>query len=369
MHLDRRLQWTLVFFLAAIAILSRLNFNGLILNFDYGIFQPDGSHYTYRTLTFLGIDSNIAANRVVDWYQIHGIKNNSFAPDFLTPENKEMWKLVSPRVLYSLLSVPFVHLIGINGMMVVPILSFLILIYSIFKMSEIYNKQMTGIATVIVITTSPTILRWMIADITDSLLAGLFGVVALVLAANKSKYVWYFSIMSLILLTSLTRFCFPIWVAISFVYLINGMKAKASAIFVTSLLAFIPTLMLLPAVSFVPENSDRQEIQKLLQLPLSFIKVGFIEIAQLGALDRILLLFLIVSMFISIWSWKQLPSQLFLAVLTSVWFIGAINGTLGVNFRYQLPIIGFACWAILENLRHSPNWDSWRRINVVGKEA
>ena len=227
MHLDRRLQWTLVFFLAAIAILSRLNFNGLILNFDYGIFQPDGSHYTYRTLTFLGIDSNIAANRVVDWYQIHGIKNNSFPPDFLTPENKEMWKLVSPRVLYSLLSVPFVHLIGINGMMVVPILSFLILIYSIFKISEIYNKQMAGIATVIVITTSPTILRWMIANITDSLLAGLFGVVALVLTTNKSKYVWYFSIISLILLTSLTRFCFPIWVAISFVYLINRMKAKA----------------------------------------------------------------------------------------------------------------------------------------------
>jgi hypothetical protein len=38
--------------------------------------------------------------------------------------------------------------------------------------------------------------------------------------------------------------------------------------------------------------------------------------------------------------------------LISLWFTGAINGVIGVNFRYQLPIIPFAIWVVAENQRY-----------------
>ena len=39
-----------------------------------------------------------------------------------------------------------------------------------------------------------------------------------------------------------------------------------------------------------------------------------------------------------------------IAVAVGVLSIGFINGTVGVNFRYQLPVIVFLAWAIFEYL-------------------
>jgi hypothetical protein len=366
---SRKIQWGLVASLIILALFSRLNFNGLILNFDYGIYQPDGSHYAYRTLTFLGVDANLAATRIVDWYQIHGIKNNLFDSSLLSPQNTGAWGLVAPRVLYSILSMPFVYLFGISGMMAVPIVSFITLIFVIFRVSEIYKKQGAGLLLVIVLTTSPTVLRWMIANITDSLLTGLFSIVVLLFTSSQSGKRWYFHIGILILLTSTTRFCLPIWLAISIVCFFNNMRNRALAIFLSSSIAFIPTYLFMPSNAVLPANIESSGIEKVFLLGYSFIKVGFIEIAQLVALDRTLLIVLGIALTSSLLNIRQIPSQFFLTILFSVWFIGAINGTLGVNFRYQLPIVAFACWAIIANLGRFPNRDGGSGVNIVGKKT
>ena len=290
MILSRRLQWTLIFILALTAVVSRLKFNGLILNFDYGVYQPDGSHYAYRTLTFLGVESNIAAERVVQWYQVHGIKNNLFAATLLSPENKEAWGLVAPRVIYSLMSIPFVYFLGIAGMLIIPILSFFVLIFSVFRLGEIQNKRIVAFVLVVALTTSPTVLRWMIANITDSLLAGIFGVVVLLIGGKLKGKPSSFWMVVLILLSSFTRFCLPIWVAISIVYWINKRRSDALIILFSSLVAFIPTYLYMPRNAVLPAETQAGGITKLFLLGESFFKVGFIEIAQLAALDRILLI-------------------------------------------------------------------------------
>jgi hypothetical protein len=369
MVLSRRLQWALVFTLALTAVVSRIKFNGLILNFDYGIYQPDGSHYAYRTLSFLGVESNIAAERVVQWYQIHGIKNNLFEANLLSPENKETWGLVAPRIVYSFLSLPFVYFLGLSGMMVIPILSFFLLIFSIFRLSEIQNRRIIGFFLVVALSTSPTVLRWMIANITDSLLAGIFGIVVLLIGGKSNGKFSSFWIVFLIFMSSFTRFCLPIWVAISIVYWINRKRSNAFIILFSSLLAFIPTYLYMPRNAILPAEAQAGGITRLLHLGESFVKVGFIEVAQLAAVDRILLITLVIAFLISIKFPRELPSQLFLSVLMSVWFIGAINGTLGVNFRYQLPILGFACWAITANLVKFSDWAGRGRFNIEGKEA
>lgn len=369
MSISRQVQWGLVLILTLIAVISRLKFNGLILDFDYGIYQPDGSHYAYRTLTFLGVDSSAAAERVVSWYQVHGIKNNIFPPSFLTPENVETWGLAAPRVLYSLLSVPFVYLIGMPGMLVIPIVSFALMILCVYRMSEIFGKQAIGFLLVLVLTTSPTVSRWMVANITDSLLAALFTLGALLLLSKVSGSFWYTSVSALVICTSITRFSLPIWFSIAFVLWVNKSRTQSIWVLMLSILSFLPTLLYMPSNAVLPANAEADSLSKLFLLVKSFFSVGFVEVAQLGAIDRILLVMLAVALLIALRNLSTISSQYFLAVLMAVWVIGAINGTLGVNFRYQLPVLGFASWVILSNSTHFSDWFSRRGVNVVRKEA
>ena len=368
-RINRQLQWGLVFFVTLTAIISRLKFNGLVLDFDYGIYQPDGSHYTYRTLTFLGVDSNSAAERVVNWYQVHGIKHNVFLPSFLTPETSGGWSLSAPRVLYPFLSVPFVYLFGIPGMLVIPAASLALLVFCIYRISELKGKQPIGFLLVLVLCTSPTVLRWMIANITDSLLAALFAVVALLLMSKTTLQYWYWGMSFLIVSTSITRFSLPIWIGIAVVLWTNRMRSQSLWVFVLSAISFLPTFLYMPSNAILPANAEEGVLTKLVLLFKSFFRVGFIEVAQLGALDRILLALLVIALAISLRYPREIASKYFLAVLLAVWAIGAINGTLGVNFRYQMPLLGFASWVILSNSSQFTDWFSRSRINVIRKET
>ena len=93
----------------------------------------------------------------------------------------------------------------------------------------------------------------------------------------------------------------------------------------------------------------------MLHLPYSMFKVGFYEIAELLILDRLLLLILLISIVVSIKNYKSISSQFFIAASIALWITGAINGTIGVNFRYQLPLLPFIAWTILGNLSNSKN--------------
>ncbi len=369
MRLNRQVQWGLVLVIALVSVVSRLKFNGLILEFDYGIYQPDGSHYAYRTLTFLGVDSNAAAERVVNWYQIHGIKNNVFDADFLKPESAGTWGVTAPRILYSALSIPFVYLVGLPGMLAIPIFSFILLVFCVYRFSEIFGKPWIGFILVTVLCTSPTVLRWMIANITDSLLAGLFGIVALILASKISDRVWVFSIFSLIVLTSITRFCTPIWIAIAAVLWMNQKRARSVGVASVSVLSSLPIILYMPSDVVLPADVEASKMVEFFLLIKSFFKVGFFEVVQLAALDRALLLTLLIALLVSLRYPKEISSRYFLAVLLAVWLIGAINGTVGVNFRYQLPVLGFACWVIVSNPSRLTDWFNARKVPFKDKEV
>ena len=120
-------------------------FNGPILGFDYAIYQPDGASYTFRTLSFLYENPSEAANRVSEWYVLNGFKHNIIAPFTLLPENSPVWHLVAPRILYPLLSLPFVAALGIPGMLVVPALSMLVLMVSTHLICLKYGLKWLGV--------------------------------------------------------------------------------------------------------------------------------------------------------------------------------------------------------------------------------
>ena len=368
-NLLRVSPYALLIGLWGIALLGRFWTNGISYGLDYGIYQPDGSHYAYRALVFLGENSSDSAKQVVDWYQNHGIKHNLFPPSFLTPENVNTWGIVSPRILYSLLSVPFVGLLGIPGMLVIPALSFLLLLWVSFILGKRFVSISFGLTLAFALSISPTILRWMISNLTDSLLCALFCIAALILTKLEQGRQNHFALILMVVLTSLTRFCFPIWLAAGLILILNARRKFGSLVILTSFAAFIPTLIAAPPSSLSPGSGDVGLIEKISDIGFSFIRVGFFEIAQLAVLDRGLLAILLVAFILSLVHFRDLASQYFLAITLAVWTIGAINGTIGVNFRYQLPLIPFAIWILSVGLGKFRSRLLGNALHVVGGKA
>ena len=332
-----------------LVVLSRLLFQGEVLTFDYGIFQPDGSNYTFRTLVFMGVEENSAAKQVSDWYLAHGINHNVFDSRSLLPENSPVWHLSAPRVLYPLLSVPFVYVFGIPGMLCVPILSLAITVLILLNLGISVGKKFQSVLFILVVLCSTTFSRWMIANLTDSLLV-LIATIFLVLIVRKksvSPWIWNIYAPLLVLCGSLTRFSFPLWFSLGcFVFFFVG-KGKSVSVFVTSILGAFPLLFFSPTSGITNSASESSFFDRSLLFFVQAIKVIFFEIAQLFVLDRILLAILVLGFIAAFLNWRSASSMLLFAVFFSSLVTGSLNGVIGVNFRYYLPVIPFLIYLLV----------------------
>jgi hypothetical protein len=334
----------------ALTVVSKIKFNGLVFGFDYGTYQPDGKFYTYMALDFFKHNPAESAKEVVDWYAIHGFKMNTFTIQDLMPQTSYAYPVISHRVLYPLLSAPFVALLGIPGMLVVPALSLLVLLISIQRLASVANKPLIGMLLVLVLINSTTVLRWMIVNCTDSLLAGLFAIVPFcVLKLADKKRVALLYIAVLITLTSATRFILPVWLAILMgLYAKNIFRREVLALTALSVLTAIPALKAQLSTALLPADVATPTYLKIIQLPLVFAKVVTVDILELGVLDRLFLFLLVLTIAQAVRLRYHLSSLMFGLVLFSTYLIGAINGTLGVNFRYQMPVLVFCAWVIID---------------------
>jgi len=348
---------------------GRLYANGSSYGLNYSVFQPDGVLYALRTFMFLGEDQMQSAKLIEQWYFVHGFSSTHFDPSSILPSNSPAWGLVAPRILYPLLSAPFVALFGMNGLLVIPSLSLLILVMAIYLIGRKLLQPNFSLLLCIFVMISPTVLRWMVANITDSLFVALFAITCLCLELDGGKRRTYFYLAILIILTSLTRFATPIWLAIALVDLIQKRRGRALFITIGALVATIPTYLTQPSNSVLPREGDLDFTQKLLILPISFLKILFIEVSQLAVLDRLLLLILVTSLVISIYRFKNASSLRFIIILLATWAIGALNGSIGVNFRYQLPVLPFACAVLIINAGSLRNWFFRSIGNVKVKET
>ncbi len=364
-----RFQLALLFIVWLVSVASRVIVNGVSFGFDYSIYQPDGVLYALRTYMFLGEDQLASAKLIESWYFTHASSGKHFDPASILPQNTPAWGLVAPRILYPLLSIPFVALFGMAGLLVIPSLSLLILVLCIYLISRKHSQNNFGLVLGIVVLTSPTVLRWMVANITDSLFVALFALACLMFETKKDDFRFTFMIGFLIILTSVTRFATPIWLALAFVDFVNGKRTRSIFISITALIATVPTYLTQPSNSVLPREGDLTTTEKLLALPESFLKILFFEVAQLAVLDRLLLIVLALAFILSVMSIKNEASLRFLAVLLSVWAIGAINGSIGVNFRYQLPVVVFACAVLISNSDILRNWFFGTIRNIKRKEA
>ena len=136
-----RFQLALLFIVWLVSVASRVIVNGVSFGFDYSIYQPDGVLYALRTYMFLGEDQLASAKLIESWYFTHASSGKHFDPASILPQNTPAWGLVAPRILYPLLSIPFVALFGMAGLLVIPSLSLLILVLCIYLISRKHYRQ------------------------------------------------------------------------------------------------------------------------------------------------------------------------------------------------------------------------------------
>jgi len=338
-----------------ITVLLKLKYNGLVFGFDYGLYHPDGTLYTTRALDWSGYTETEAAKIVSNWYNIHAFKFNNTKPLDLYYSVHPLYPEYSPRILYPLLSIPFIKLFGVPGMLVVPALSLLIVLLVILKIGIELNKPFIAFLSLVSVASSSTVMRWMMANTTDALLAGIFSVTAYCLVRKISAYRWYLVFGVLVMLTGLTRISILFWIAVASVLLVQNNRRKAIFITATCVLIVIPTLLSNSSNSFLAAEAQRSLWERVLLYPFYLIKITFYEFAQLFVMDRILFFLCALSIYFSFKYVYKESSKYLLLVLFAGLSTGAMNGTIGVNFRYQLPVIAFICWSIIENTNISLN--------------
>ena len=339
----------------ALAILIKLKFNGLVFGFDYGLYHPDGALYSTRALDWAGLSEIEAATKVSDWYNMHAFKFNTTSPADLFYANHPLYAEYSTRLLYPLLSVPFVKFFGMPGMLVVPALSLLTLMLLVARIGIMQNKRLISVIVLLFMSSSSTVMRWMLSNITDALLVAIFSVAGFLLVKRISKSYWYLAFGILILLSGITRISVIFWIAIATVIWFQKFKVRAGYIILLSFLIVIPTLLTHQSTSFLAVEGDRPFLEKLFLYPFYLVKVTFYELMQLIVLDRVFFLILLLCVYLSLRNLHKKSSQFLFLILLAGLLTGALNGNVGVNFRYQLPSLFFVCWSLIDNLNFSFN--------------
>ena len=342
-------QVALVVLLWLLAILARVKFHGLVYGLDFGLYHPDGSLYSMQGLTFTGLDEETANKIVNDFYFLYASKQKNMDASFLF--NNPNWAEYKYRFMYPLLSVPFVMLLGMPGMLVIPGISFLILLILPVLLCRHKSLGITGLFISVVIMSSPTVVRWMFANISDSLLVAVISLFVLLETRNFPFHKWVVMIVPLIFVSSTTRFCLPLWLGIALVYFMDKERRRALVIIVLSVTCALPTFILSMGVGILPTEGNTSLFNKLLAYPQIAGKVIFYEVGQLFVMDKLLLFSLILAVFITFRNRARISSTFFLISLASLAFTGSINGVIGVNFRYQMPLIAFMIWVFVDWFR------------------
>ena len=388
-------QWAVVVLLIvswALAVWARILWNGDVYGLDYRLFHPDGICYGAMAFDFAGQGVDGRAE-VAAAYVNQGTPLGALGPDMDDPAACSSG--VRPRVLYPLLSVPFVNLLGYFGLLVVPALSWLaaVLIPVILLLRR--GRTLAPAIAGLLVIASTSVGRWSVANLVDALLMGIMALSLLVLPIFERKTQWWrlglFAF--LVLLGSLTRQSWPTWIAVAaapwvayaFMHRTSGVRAawgdgnpwawfaalgtgiavaswriidatlgnQNSAFALNRIKDALPDAAVPDAA--VPDaaapdapvaNSGAwfeffEVVWQTMQFSATALEV---EIGQLIVLDKALLIAIGVALF-GVWKhrlWSA--SYAFLGVLFVVMSLSALNTTPGINFRFALAVVP---WIVL----------------------
>jgi len=325
---------------------------------------PDGIHYSLKTLRFLNFSDFEALDQIKYQYLSTGITVSNY---FLNPDPWER-ALVDPRILYSLLSTPFVALFGLNGMFAVPILSFLILTL----MPMCYRRdrftreaQLLPFFLTVILVGSLYVKFNVLANTTDGLSTLLIVTIALVLYRHISfrkvqKASLIISILTLFACTTRQNEIFLIGILFAVLIPIADVDT-----FKENLKLIAPSITIMffwLSYSFYHFGNykvitasngealnDGNLMLKIRDLIFSLPKTSFIEVIQLWIRDPGMFVLILIATLIVIANRNiNYINLCFGWILISGMTLTTINAGLGSGFRYALPAIFLGSIVVLE---------------------
>jgi hypothetical protein len=388
-----------------LAVASRILWNGDVYELDFRVYHSDGACYSQFAFDMAG-KGEAGAAEIIKTYKEIGNPISSVVNESGDQTLDCYGRGLDARVLYPALSAPFVNLLGLPGMLVIPALSWLCAILvpavMLLKRGFFLGALIAGSLAI----ASGSIARWSVSNTTDPLLMGLIALTLLFLPVfrppRKSDLI---GLAVLAILGALVRQSFPIWIAIAVGpwigwMLLNRRKRLRNSIGVNPWsgplavlsVAALASWYVVGAIwgaqnsSFVfeswknnvtsaigsvgsnsqPISGPSTEVGAALPgslpevVPPSTVnalsevwssstyalnlgwKVIYTEFGQLVVLDRALLILLIIAA-LGVWKNRRwAPSYMFVSVLFTTLAIGALNSTLGINFRFQMSTLPFA---------------------------
>lgn len=304
-HHWKKILYIAVFLVWSLATTARLLQHGIVYGLNFELFQPDGINYLRLTQDISNLKMD--ESTVYSW----------------------------TRPLYPVLSVVFFLLLGKSGMLVVPILSFLITGILLQLLGETRNQRIFFLGCFLLLTCSSTFLRWNIADLTDSLHLSLFVLCCVGIRRN-----WNFAnLLTVVLLGSLTRPMGPIWAALFVAFYLSTKEKRNKRYMGLAIISFlffgINTLVMALLGGFAPQSLTL--LEQISQFPLNLVKVTVVEFGQLAVMDRFTFFWICAATILCLFNQGVIWCKVHIFVLISSLLLSGWLGVLGVNFRYQLP--------------------------------
>lgn len=352
----------------ALAVIGRFMWNGDVYGLDYRLYHPDGVCYSAMAFDYAG-QGYVGQRKVAEAYANQDTSIGQLGPDLSDPT--QCANGVRPRVLYPLLSAPFVSAFGSAGLLVLPALSWLaaVLIPAVLLLRRGY--MLAPVISGLLVLASTSVGRWSVANLVDALLMGLMALTLLVLPVFAQKRRWWHVCVfcSIVVLGSFTRQSWPIWIAVvvapwlayAFMHRSAGLQSAfgranpwawfaASGTVIAVVAWRVIELVLgqqnsaftasriIAAVSG-PSVSGPSVWDELGPIVTDAVSAVVIEVGQLVVLDKALLIAIGLALF---GSWKHrrwTMTYAFLGVLAAVVLLSAANTTQGVNFRFGLAVV------------------------------
>jgi len=376
----RKANWSLplVFSFLLLSIVTRLFYNGEVLGLDYNLYYPDGVCYTAHAYEFSGLTPEGAWSKTLDEYQKYDAKYSTLSSE-LRPDSCVS---VQARIIYPLLSAPFISNYGLAGMLVVPVIAVLLgILFIYFALRRLGLSEISIVVGLFALSASSSFLRWNIGNLPESLLflwtsislfllvsftprdlshrkaifyiSSLIGLIIISAVTKRSAHFWtiLFSVIALILILNKDRMKRPLLLGIPIMLisitwiadrlagaLLGGQNSLWIATTATSCLKGIQ-VSVNPGNVTAPlgcENLTQNALKNMWNFALN-------EIGQLAVLDKPLFLLCGVLIIGVLLRWREVGPIAQICFLVSICTFGAtmLNATLGLNFRLMTPALPY----------------------------
>ena len=312
------------------------------------LFAPDSRYYAGMALWFGGESQAEAARQVAEVSAQSG---------WASPDASVLfgWGLVQPRVVLPALSVPFVKLWGIDGLVVVPGLALAALMgLMVWQLSRRYGTT-AALGAVVLIMCSPQIMFYGAAMLTESLSA-LWG--ALTVAAawryrTRAGWAPVAAMVGLTLVSAFTRqatlivagaFVTAWLVALVLRHRPNAWGVPALAVGVTSVVAQVVQTKIFPTFSQLDQFKTKTDADSLtgalLGAPRLAWHIARTDVVSFAKADRPLLVLVALCILSGLVFWRREETHLLLGAFAGIELYGVTNGT-PTAFRYAMPGLVF----------------------------